>query len=865
MRYDLKEYQSEAARDLIGAIREGVDSHRQRDRLSSVTLSAITGAGKTVIATSVIEALLYGSETLDVTADRRLVFLWVTDDPVLNRQTAFRMKESASTLVADDLVEIEAGFHAEKLEPSKVYFVNIQRLSRTSTLVKPGEGRTWSLWQTLANTVNDSDVDLVVVQDEAHRGSAPAKDAPTIVSRIISGTHDGAPQPSPVPMVWGISATPGKFDKAMLAARRTILPSHNVEVEAVRDSGLLKKKIRVARPDEAGIYDTTTLRESTAVLAGMTKDWAEHCATDVNITRTVVPVMVVQVPDKPKTSDLASYIEVIEEAWRDAHGQDLEPDAVVNVFGEHETLELGDCTVRYISPELIQDDDTIRVVLAKTAITTGWDCPRAEILFSMRGAKDETHIAQLLGRIVRTPLADHVVGGNDTLNAVWCFLPKFHGATLNKVVAHISGKAGDPEDDTGVVVELASVDLVRNPKVEPEVFELFESLPSWVKPSAPRKPMDRLRSLAALVAADEVVEDPTTASNAELCRLLDGVAGSHRDKVTARVEDIREASLSVTDFDNAGEQGSIQELALDTDRKNLADAWTAAKKELPQGLAQIYLDWTLEQTDGGKEAASEEDIETAELHVAALATLRGLDASLPHAKAMVEAKAEEIVSGWLAKARPFYEGRRNSRAAEYEAVLHSGTEPTQDTLAIPETGSTDGQKMDGDKAVDLPTEELHLLSDVKRPGLYPLKLNAWESKVLEVELNTGQPVVGWYRNPSRSNTALRIAYRDGESWGSMQPDLVFATRDRNDGQLQAHIVDPHGGHLADALPKLQGLAEYAERFGDRYSRIDAVGWNSDKQLRALSLQNEKTRAAVMAFTEPDVTALYDSHGHLYPA
>lgn len=864
MRYDLKEYQTKAARDLIGAVREGVEGYRERDRLSAVTLSAITGSGKTVIATSVIEALLYGSETLDVPADRRLTFLWVTDDPVLNRQTAYRMRESASRLVDDDLVEVEAGFHAEKLEPGKVYFVNIQRLSKTSTLVKPGEGRTWSLWQTLANTVNDPDVDLVVVQDEAHRGSAPAKDAPTIVSRIISGTHNGAAQPSPVPMVWGISATPGWFDKAMLAARRTILPSHNVDVEAVRDSGLLKKKIRVARPDESGIYDTTTLRESTAVLAGMTKDWAEHCAADENITRTVVPVMVVQVPDKPKDVDLARYVEVIEEAWREAFGQDLEPDAVVNVFGEHETMELGDRTVRYISPELIQSDDTIRVVLAKTAITTGWDCPRAEILFSMRGAKDETHIAQLLGRIVRTPLAEHV-DGDDTLNAVWCFLPKFHGATLGKVVAHISGAAGDAEDNTGVTVELDSVTLERNPRVDKKVFELFGSLPSWVKPSAPRKPMDRLKSLAALVAADGVVKDPTAVSNAELCRLLDGVAGSHRDKVAARVEDIRQASLSVTDFDSAGEQGGTHDLWLDTDRKNLADAWAAAKKELPQGLAQTYLDWTLEQSAGGKEAASDEDIEAAELHVAALATLRALDASLPRAKEMVEEKAEEIVSDWLAKARPFYEGRRNSRAAEYEAILHSGATPTEDTLAIPTKGSTDGQKLDGDTVVDLPTAELHLLSDDKRPGLYPLKLNTWESRVLEVELDTGQPVVGWYRNPSRSNTALRIAYRDGDGWGSMQPDLIFVTKDRNDGQLYAHIVDPHGGHLADSLAKLQGLAEYAERFGDRYTRIDSVAWNSNKELRALSMQNKQTRAAVMAHTDPDVTALYDLHGHPYPA
>lgn len=549
MRFDLKEYQRGAVRDLVRRLRKGMSDYRSENDLSAVTLSAITGSGKTVIATGVIEAMLHGSDDPDVAADPRLTFLWVTDDPVLNRQTRFRMEESSSRLNKANLVEIEPGFHAEKLEPGRVYFVNIQRLSKSSTLVKPGEGRTWSLWQTLANTVADPDLDLVVVQDEAHRGSAPAKDAPTIVSRIISGEHNGAPSPTPVPVVWGISATPGKFDKAMGSSGRIIQPGHNVDVNAVRGSGLLKKKVRVARPDEAGTYDTTTLREATNRLVGMTADWADYCAAE-SIERTVVPVMVLQVPDKTSSKALVGYVQVVEEAWSASTGTPLEDDAVVNVFGEwegagHTTITLPDRTIRYVSPERIQGDDSIRVVLAKTAITTGWDCPRAEILFSLRGARDETNIAQMLGRIVRTPLADHVEG-DENLNAVWCFLPLFHGATLAKVVAHISGQSGEADDRTGVDVELGSADLVRNPEVDGEVFDLVESLPSWVKPAAPRKPMERLRSLANLVASDGIIDNPTVAANTALCQMLDGIAGENKAKVVQRRTDIETAGLRVS-------------------------------------------------------------------------------------------------------------------------------------------------------------------------------------------------------------------------------------------------------------------------------------------------------------------------------
>ena len=63
-------------------------------------------------------------------------------------------------------------------------------------------------------------------------------------------------------------------------------------------------------------------------------------------------------------------------------------------------------------------------MLAKEAISTGWDCPRAEVLFSERPAKDATHIAQVIGRMVRQPLA-HRIATDDALNSVTCYLPLF--------------------------------------------------------------------------------------------------------------------------------------------------------------------------------------------------------------------------------------------------------------------------------------------------------------------------------------------------------------------------------------------------------------------------------------------------------
>jgi len=59
----------------------------------------------------------------------------------------------------------------------------------------------------------------------------------------------------------------------------------------------------------------------------------------------------------------------------------------------------------------------------------------------------------------------------------------------------------------------------------------------------------------------------------------------------------------------------------------------------------------------------------------------------------------------------------------------------------------------------------------------------------------------------------------------------------------ADIVDPHGIHLADALPKLKGLALYAETHAKAYRRIESVAEIKGK-LRVLDLKNEDVRKGI---------------------
>ncbi|MDT0684271.1 hypothetical protein RM543_16425 [Roseicyclus sp. F158] len=57
------------------------------------------------------------------------------------------------------------------------------------------------------------------------------------------------------------------------------------------------------------------------------------------------------------------------------------------------------------------------------------------------------------------------------------------------------------------------------------------------------------------------------------------------------------------------------------------------------------------------------------------------------------------------------------------------------------------------------------------------------------------------------------------------------------------------------MPKLKGLAQYGERFGDQYRRIEVVAKIGDK-FRVLDPKEAATRASVSA--ETPIRALYES-------
>ena len=120
-------------------------------------------------------------------------------------------------------------------------------------------------------------------------------------------------------------------------------------------------------------------------------------------------------------------------------GFKLESGQVVHTFGgTTATLTVNGLDVRYEEPSNIAEDRNIRVVFFKENLSTGWDCPRAENMMSFKHANDATYIAQLLGRMVRTPMQMHIQV-DDVLHL---YLPYFNEDTVKDVVEALQSTEG---------------------------------------------------------------------------------------------------------------------------------------------------------------------------------------------------------------------------------------------------------------------------------------------------------------------------------------------------------------------------------------------------------------------------------------
>lgn len=843
MKFILKDYQNDAVRDALTNLRKARRLwHSERDK-TAFSLTAVTGAGKTVMAAAVFEALFYGNDEFDFDADPGAVVIWFSDDPSLNEQTRWRLEEASDRIRSGtDLVVVEHPFVRRKFEAGKIYFLNTQKLGKKSLLVRGFEGeddlvtqsrpdaQAYTLWDTIENTIDDPDLTLYLVLDEAHRGmgNPTSGEKSTIVQRLINGF----PGMRGIPVVWGISATVDRFNKAMDASHaKGRLRLDNVVVDAakVQESGLVKDTILLDIPDEVGDFDTVLVRRATDKLKESSTAWTEY-AKQQEEAQVVIPLMVLQVPNTPDPNEIGRALDTIFERY-----PELPAASVAHVFGEHTTQRFGNRDVPYIEPQRVQESTWVRVLIAKDAISTGWDCPRAEVMVSFRAASDRTHITQLLGRMVRSPLARRIPG-NDRLNAVDCLLPKFSRKTVEEVVDALM-KGDDSAPPSGRIL-IDYVEVKPNPDALPVVWDAFESLPSQTRPQRGAKPAKRLTALAHELASDDILPRAGRLAHAEMHKTLDEFQESQKEKIEAKRKSVMTVDGKTVIADMKGKVKSFDEFWEDADVAVIDDAFRRAARIFSPDIARTYVEHL------AKKVANVDDDpeEFLEAIVEARVTVAGLGL-VTEVQAYFDAEADKLAKAWLKAYAPQIKALSDDRKESYRQIIEMSTEPQSVDLAKPESRYEATKARENDKDIAFPAWKNHLLCD--KDGKYPAELNDWECAVIEAE-SKREDFRFWYRNPQQpGQSSLGIAYVEDEQYKIVRPDFIFFAE--QDGKVVVDLVDPHSLHLADALPKLKGLAIYAEFYGSAYRRIESVAEACGK-LRMLDLKRPDVRGAIKEAT-----------------
>ena len=460
MRVELKDFQARAVAALANKLQSMRRRYERDGELSSVCLASPTGSGKTVMCAAAIEALFFGDDDLGLVPDENAVVLWLSDSPSLNEQTGVRFsnvsdKLADSVLDRRHLVTITNDFGAahDILEPRHVYFLSKDLLSKNGLLTKGGEANSGRVfWDILDRTIRDPERNLYLFIDEAHRGLGANASSERGTATIYASLIDGLDGRAAMPVVVGISATPQRFEAAMdQRADRVRMPKVAVTPREVQESGLLKDIIELRVPEKDDPVEHQYLTMACERYALACREWGEYCAREGESP--VNPLLLIQAADNVSSSALAEMCDQITGLVPGLS----EAMSFANVFGEHKDIAAGKYLIPYVEPEFVQDTSRIRVLFAKEAVSNGWDCPRAEVIFSQRRRSDSTYIAQLVGRMVRTPLARRIES-DDLLNSVACYLPQFNPESTQDVVDYLMGRKDDMGESS-----IGGQNIVLNP------------------------------------------------------------------------------------------------------------------------------------------------------------------------------------------------------------------------------------------------------------------------------------------------------------------------------------------------------------------------------------------------------------------
>ena len=413
-------------------------------------------------------------------------------------------------------------------------------------------------------------------------------------------------------------------------------------------------------------------------------------------------------------------------------------------------------------------------------------------MMSFRRAEDHTYIAQLLGRMVRTPLARRIER-DAALNDVHLFLPYFDTQAVTSVIESLHNVEDVPPSETGSSRDL--VVLARRAGMD-AIFSVLDGLVTYrVNATRAQSHLRRLMAISRSLTLDEIDED---AWNQAKQKIIDWIetqvmgmkAAGYFSAAAQTITRVGLRAMAVQSGTGVAEPEVDYHVdASDVDIDRLFDE---AGRALSHGLHMNY--W---------QAHTDRDAQDVKVEIIVLSRHH------PAMKAL-EAAAEQAFDVLYDTHKKAIGKLKEQRRVVYEKLRLATAKPNEVPWHLPES-------IDFRRLPTAPLWERHLFVEVD--GQFRAEMGTWEAGVLQEELAKPE-VVGWLRNLDRKPWSLEIPYTTGGETRPMFPDMVIVRKHSNDFSID--ILEPHDPSLADNFEKATGLARFAEKHGHLFARIQLI-------------------------------------------
>ena len=363
MIYTLKNYQRDAVNELKQYISIGFKSTSRKE----VVFKAPTGSGKTFMAASLFEELAEENPSVN------FCILWACPGKgELHKQSFDAVKTYLGGNPVCSLLEDDFFGSRKYIKDKEIVFINWEKLIQkdketgkwANNLMKDQEGMNFI---DVIEKTKQNGTRVILVIDESHIGASQKARIQEFINTIIIPN-----------IVLEMSATP--------------LNNHidvEIETQKVVDEGMIKEDVIVNQ----GINkEDKTLAEQDSELLVLQKgyDKRQEIVEEYNkLNIAVNPLVLIQIPnvDEGEAKKL-----VIKDFLREK-----------GITEDNGKLKLWcDDKGNFDKKAIKKNNDITEYLVFKTAVATGWDCPRAHILIKFRDGKSETFETQTIGRILRT-------------------------------------------------------------------------------------------------------------------------------------------------------------------------------------------------------------------------------------------------------------------------------------------------------------------------------------------------------------------------------------------------------------------------------------------------------------------------------